>query len=194
MITYDLSRFTLEDIHTQHHNKNEMNRSPEIEGYIRQVNDWLSNYIDLKDKRVVDVGCDYGYQLYDLINRYNINPNSYGVDIYPHDVLEGVEVRLCEEDKALSMIGIQTDLITYNHTLEHFRHPWRYIPKKVKEGLYIYIGLPKHGTEWATWNGHVSTWDINSLTDFMKSFGYELKASNEVCFRENNVEIWGLFA
>lgn len=193
MITYDLSRFTLEDIHTQHHNKNELQRSPEIEGYIRKVNDWLSEHINLESIKVADVGCDYGYQIYDLINRFNVSKDSYGVDIYPHDVLEGVEVRLCEEDKALSMIGVDVNLITFNHTLEHFRHPWKYIPKKFKDNMYIYVGLPKHGTDWSIWYGHVSTWTLESLVDFMKSFGWNLKASNEVCFRDNNIEIWGLF-
>ena len=195
MRTYNIDNFSSDDIHTEHHNKDESGRSKEIEGYIKEVNNWLSENIDLTNIRVADIGCDYGFQLYDLINRFNCSPTSFGIDIYPHpDLLPGVNVCKCEEGDALSSLKGDVGLITYNHTLEHFKQPWNYIPNCILyKDAYIYIGLPKHGTEWATWKGHISTWDLESLVDFMSSFGWELVTNKEVCFRGNNVEFWTIF-
>lgn len=208
MRTYDLARLRKDDTHTCHHGKDETGRSAEIESYIQYTNTWINRNLPrggLAGKKVIDLGCDYGFQLQDMRDRFEINQDlSFGVDMYLNKAMDlTVKVVELEIESFTSLLTpqldssafIAADLVVFNHTLEHFTYPWRMIPEKSDYVYvdYVFIGVPVHGTPWDLWEGHISTWDLESLVGFMKPFGWQLINHKYECFRGENVELWTMW-
>lgn len=187
----------MENIHTAHHNKDNTGRSVEIESYIDKTVDWIIG-TRVPFNSVLDVGCDYGY----MLNRFKINygvKDITGIDPYsnynPYSV-DILNVDMCEDNFSSNFHRL-FGLATFNHTLEHVRNPYKAI-ENIKKVLspygFVFLGLPVCGHDWAYWEGHYSIWNSDWAKRFMEINGFKMVACKDnVCFRGDNVEFWGLF-
>lgn len=126
-------------------------------------------------------------------------------------VHETLESYAKEEEK----YDIENYVFFMNHSFEHVENPtnllkeinktMEYLNTRHRETIdpetpcetprfFLFVAVPKLGTEWAYWDGHVTLWDEKHLSNILNS---NLKMYNTKiethCFREDNTEIW-LFA
>jgi 2-polyprenyl-3-methyl-5-hydroxy-6-metoxy-1,4-benzoquinol methylase len=186
---------TQSNIHTSHHGKDDSGRSKVIEGYIIEVLRYIDSKVGLYEKSILDVGCDYGFLMKHSIDTYkssakglepnnNFNPFNLNIDFVDlktyHDTNAGIEVY---------------DVIIINHVLEHFHNPYealKYIKDFCIPGTKLFVAVPHLIGDWAYWEGHYSLWDNRFLSKVLKETNFNLVDMQNICFRDDCVEIWSL--
>lgn len=185
------------NIHTKYHFKDATGRSEKIEGYIRRGAEWLKNNGCNPDS-MLDIGCDYGFFMIALQEALGRNIYCQGIDPFAEPIFSEIEIPIAKysgDDVLLPIyLDMKYDLVVLNHSLEHFTNPYL-IFRNIEQlcAKELFIAVPKAGTSWAYWDGHYTIWDKQILVKIAGIFGFELIECEEVCFREDFVEIWAYF-
>lgn len=195
---------------TRHHGKDETGRSKQIEEYIREAAMWIQeagNWSPGSPERVLDMGCDYGFML--KVFKDTIASVAVGVDTYYE--INPFDMVIIREDMASPILPMRLkmelntgddpmfDLITFNHTLEHTPHPHEAMENAIKlldrrtTIGHVFVAVPHAKSKWAQWDSHMSCWTPEFLDHFMAQHGLNKHVGKEMCFRDDLVEIWGLY-
>ena len=87
-------------------------------------------------------------------------------------------------------------MIVFNHSLEHIEFPHGALRKAktlLKEGGYIFLGLPHSGYDWAyETETHLSIWDERFARLSLERTGFNSVQTELRCFRNTNVELWAI--
>ncbi|MDA8576279.1 class I SAM-dependent methyltransferase [Candidatus Marinamargulisbacteria bacterium] len=129
---------------------------------------------------ILDFGCGTG----DFLKVASLKiPNTYSYDIIDHNYKFAKKIEKVED-----IYKMQLDVVTFFDSLEHVTDPYEIIRNINTE--YIFISVPwchlkTKGEKWfmnwkhRRYNEHLWHFDLESLSKFFKSFGYDLiKFSN----------------
>lgn len=193
--------------HTKFHNKGKNGRSFEIEFYIKETVEWLAKRVfadygrSLYTLDILDVGCDYGAFMNTLHDLGVPKERLVGIDPYHTINPFDLNIQRLSMVESLAPLKRHFDLAVLNHTLEHVENPHTAIRqvKKVLNGTFsqVFVAVPHASYPWAHWDGeggHLSVWTPEWLTIFMNLHGFRQEHKELRCFREDKVEIWGLYS
>lgn len=151
----------------------------------------LYKNIDLKNKKILDVGCGYGEILYILKKDFNctvlgIEPSSRAAKVGRKNF--GIEIKdiLLEEFEE----GNKFDVIICNHTLEHVEDPKNFlgkIYKLLKKDGYLYIEVPNilkpyFPLEVFLYNEHLINFSSYTLNKLLNLSGFKVSKYSDNTF------------
>lgn len=177
----------LETLYTDNYTISTMNSDAELRRTVQQIENYhifnIINKFNPNGNKLIDIGCDKGFFI-DEARRNNFEV--FGVELnknsqyYCHNI--GLDVRQNIED-----FDLVFDLITMNHSLEHFTNPNEYLIKLkdylVENGLLV-IRVPAFDSVWSKimknkwiWfqaDNHYFHYSINSLKHLLEKNKFEV--------------------
>lgn len=145
---------------------------------IAQVS-YIKQFIPLQNKRVLDIGCGYGWLVKEL-GQYASEVRGIEYDdrciAHATEVLHQKVSKISEEADILNME--QQDLVCMSHVFEHLMRPEALMDKLKTKAGYIFIEIPAYSPyiaeQWLDLQGHTSFFSLSNFEKFLQRMGFDV--------------------
>jgi len=189
------------------HRYDQSGRDLTIESYIYALTTWAFDHIaptELRELRLLDVGCDYGYSIQAHRNKFKsaigLEPNrgTRPFSEIDHLIIEA-PLTLERLDKIQPIDG-EDSFVIMNHVLEHLEDPIRSLRMinnhaKIRYFLVAVPDAKRAEKDFVYRKSHLSiyTEDWFDITGASLLSNFELVGSDVACLRDSKHEIWRLY-
>lgn len=146
--------------------------------------------VELKDKRILDVGCGYGHLLFAIKEKYGskvsgVEPSKKIAEIGHEYFGIEIEANILENYKPEEKF----DLIICNHTIEHADNPTEFLLKMrelLNDNGFLYIEVPNilkptgnFNLNTFLYNEHLQTFSASNLEKLLNRCGLQVVQYND---------------
>lgn len=146
--------------------------------------EFINKHIDLKNKKILDLGCGYGYLLKELKAYSN---DILGLEFDPKAVEhcnKALKVNATQIFSEADYSNIEkVDLIVMSHVLEHIADLNNTIETLKQKTKYLFIEIPVYTSaisdQFKDQEGHLNFFNINSIKFFFESKNFKILDINQ---------------
>jgi 2-polyprenyl-3-methyl-5-hydroxy-6-metoxy-1,4-benzoquinol methylase len=163
----------------------------------------LAKYIHKNNgngKKILEIGCMYGYLLDELKNQNTVKGIEIGEDAVNYCLNKGLDVLKMSAEDYFSSAPEKFDIIILSHVFEHLRHPaeaLRQISTRLEKNGMVYMSVPNSasicrklfGRFWGWWQVpvHINHFNEKALASIANSQDFIL---DDVRFKGGDSLMW----